>query len=131
MPGPGRPFAKGQSPNPGGRPVGLEQQLKRELAGDLPALVEVLREIALGKVNKRTGKRSPSKASPKDRRQAADSLLDRILGRARQSVEVSTEGPSLVLEILGLTTAQRARRTAELEAKTKEATAADEPPPGA
>lgn len=121
-------FVKGTSGNPGGRPAGLERRLKEELAGDLPALIEVLREIALGKLNEKTGKRTRSKASPKDRRQAADSLLDRILGRARQSVEVSTEGPSLLSEILGLTTAQRARRSAELEAKTREAAEADEPP---
>ena len=102
--------------------MGLEQQLKRELAGDLPALIEVLREIALGKVSKRTGRRMMSKASPKDRRQAADSLLDRVLGRARQSIEVSSDGPALLLEALGLTPAQRDRRRAELESKADGAT---------
>lgn len=108
-------FSKGKSGNPGGRPIGLEGRLKAELAGDLPALLEVLREIALGKLSKKTGRRLAPKASPKDRRQAADSLLDRVLGRARQSLEVTSEGPAMLLEALGLTTAQRARRTAALE----------------
>lgn len=119
-------FQKGTSGNPGGRPVGLERRLKDELAGDVPALIEVLREIALGKRNPKTGKRSAPKASPKDRRQAADSLLDRVLGKARQSIEVSSEGPSLLQEILGLTTAQRDRRRAELESKAQ---AKDDAPP--
>lgn len=121
-------FEKGKSGNPGGRPVGLERRLKDELADDLPALLEVLREIALGKLNRKTGKRAASKASPKDRRQAADSLLDRVLGKARQSIEVSSEGPSLLSEILGLTPAQRERRAAELEAKGAES---DGPAPDA
>jgi hypothetical protein len=120
-------FEKGKSGNPGGRPVGLEQRLKEELAGDVPALIEALREIALGKRNPKTGTRRPSKAAPKDRIAAAKELFDRVLGKARQSLEVSSEGPAVLLEALGLTTAQRDRRRAELEAKAKAGTA---PAPG-
>jgi hypothetical protein len=80
----GRPFKKGHSGNPGGRPKEAKdvQALARaHTAEAVQTLVEVMR----------TG--SPDRA----RAAAAESLLDRGWGRAPQTVEVSTENDEPLL----------------------------------
>lgn len=95
-------FQKGQSGNPGGRPVGLERALKEQVAGEVPALIEGLLEIALGKKDDATGKRAGSDASPKDKREATIAVLDRVLGKPRQAVDVTTDGESVAPTVLAL-----------------------------
>ena len=85
----GRPFKKGHSGNPGGRPKEVKdvQALARtHTAEAMQTLVEVMR----------TGKPDRARAA------AAESLLDRGWGRAPQTVEVSTDNDEPLL--LGFTT---------------------------
>lgn len=100
-------FSKGMSGNPAGRPVGLERRLRELVEGDLDKLITMLRDIALGVID----------APPKDRITAARELLDRVMGKPRQAVDVTSDGPAMLLEALGLTAAQRAKRLADLEGR--------------
>ena len=120
-------FEPGKSGNPTGRPLGLERVIREQVQGDVPALIEVLREIAIGRLDPATSTRSPSAASDKDRIAAVKELFDRVLGKPRQSVDVTGEGPAALLDLLGLTPAQRARRDAALEADGE---ASEAPPDG-
>jgi len=71
MPGRGRPFAEGKSGNPGGRPKALKdiEALARKYT---PAAIEALVAALTGK----------------DRVAAANALLDRGWGKAKQLVEI-------------------------------------------
>jgi hypothetical protein len=79
----GRPFRKGQSGNPGGRPREVKdvQALARaHTAEAVQTLIELMR----------TGKPERARAA------AAESLLDRGWGHAPQAVEVSVDKPQLL-----------------------------------
>lgn len=80
--GPGRPFRKGQSGNPGGRPkvIGEIRDLARaHTTAAIGTLIEIMRNT-----------KSPAAA----RISAARELLDRGWGRPQQDVNVDT-GPTL------------------------------------
>ena len=74
MPGKGRPFPKGVSGNPGGRPkvLGDVQELAREQS---PQAIDTLAEIM-----------SNEKAPPAARVAAANALLDRGYGKPTQPI---------------------------------------------
>lgn len=72
-PGAGRPFEKGKSGNPSGRPKGIAKAAREALGGDPVALMTRLRDIALGEVQ---GARVADQIS------AARELLDRGYGKA-------------------------------------------------
>jgi hypothetical protein len=86
----GRPWQKGQSGNPGGRPKSVER-LVRELVGDdLPALIRAQIKIAQG---------LPPECAPElevkaaDATRAFDALLDRGWGKVKQQqqIEITSE----------------------------------------
>lgn len=85
----GRPFKKGQSGNPGGRPAAIAEV--RDLAREqteksLKALVSI---------------RDDKKAPPAARVSAANSLLDRGWGKATQIIAGDEESPfKLTVEII-------------------------------
>jgi hypothetical protein len=88
----GRPFSKGQSGNPGGRPKELREvtELARSAAPEaVKALVNIMND---------------SEAPPTARIAAATAILDRGFGRPAQSVDVS--GAVVVHDLTRLTDAQ-------------------------
>ena len=85
----GRPFKKGQSGNPGGRPAAIAEvrDLAREQTEEsMKALVSI---------------RDDTKAPPAARVSAANSLLDRGWGRTTQVISGDTENPhKIIVEII-------------------------------
>jgi len=71
----GRPFEKGQSGNPGGRPKEIAE-VKELARKHTPAAIEVLASIM-----------NNTKASDAARVSAASALLDRAYGKAQQHID--------------------------------------------
>ena len=85
----GRPFAPGNSANPGGRPKGLAS-LVREQTNDGAELVAFMLSVLRGR----------KKAPLRLRMEAAAWLADRGFGKALQQMEVSgPEGEALTIRI--------------------------------
>lgn len=84
MSAPGKPFPKGTSGNPGGRPRGLAR-LVRDTVGDTGwvEIVEEMRAIATG---------AHDDATARDQISAAAWLTDRGFGRPQQTVDVTSAG---------------------------------------
>jgi hypothetical protein len=76
---PGRPFAKGQSGNPGGRPRGVVRTI-REQTRDGEELVTFMLRVFRGEV---------ADAHLRDRLEAATWLCDRGFGKPTQGVELA------------------------------------------
>ena len=74
--GPGRPFKKGESGNPGGRPKGLAERA-RELTNGGDELAEFMVQVFRGEHGARL----------KDRMDAASWLSDRGFGRPTQQLQ--------------------------------------------
>jgi hypothetical protein len=86
----GRPFAKGQSGNPGGRPKGLAEAVKAKVGKDGKKLVEGLYLIAFGKPDEIAAFFGQVvEPEVRDRRECIKELLDRGFGRSVQALEHS------------------------------------------
>ncbi len=113
----GRPFVKGQSGNPGGRAKGIERLLRERFGDDVPALVAVLVDLGLGR-----SVEGYDDAKASDRIRAGAEALDRIVGKAPQSLEVDANlGASAeqlaLLAALQMTPEDRRRKMAEIDAE--------------
>lgn len=106
----GRPWQKGQSGNPGGRPKGqavLQAAIARairEKTKDGADLVEFVYLVWQGKAEGMTSESS--------RRWAADWLSDRGFGKPRETLDVTIEPSNAALDLSELTT-EDLRRLAE------------------
>lgn len=90
-----------ESPNAGGRPTGILTKLREEFAGDIPAIMRVWRQLALGE--------TPigyeySEIKTSDRFKAGSEYVSRIIGRTPQTINVGPGAP--VVDMTKLTEAQ-------------------------
>lgn len=96
-PPPGRPFKKGQSGNPGGRPKGLYALLDSIVSEqDWKRIVEVQKVIAMcdGEMCAQLGLEIPT---TKEVTEAAKFLTERRFGKAAQSMELTGENGGPIL----------------------------------
>ena len=106
-------FQSGNRANPGGRPRGLAK-LIREHIGE-PGIKEILDELFAIALHDPDGKTKVA---------AAKVIFEHCYGKPAQAIEVTSDGPTALLDMLGLTPAQRERRRELAEAE-------EAPPDGA
>jgi hypothetical protein len=87
--GPGRPFVKGQSGNPGGRPKGLVSAI-REQTRDGEELVTFMLRVFRGEADG---------ARLRDRLEAATWLADRGFGKPTQAMELAGKDGEALLPL--------------------------------
>ena len=75
----GRPFVKGQSGNPNGRPK-MPKDLKEAFKAASPKALEILKKIL-----------ADPEAKDSDRLRAAEIILDRAYGKPAQAVDITTD----------------------------------------
>lgn len=77
-------FTKGQSGNPGGRPKGLQERIRKRFGEDGGRLIAQLEKYAFGKVKK---------CGHKERLRAIELLIERGWGKAPQLLETDPDRP--------------------------------------
>lgn len=92
---PGRPFAKGVSPNPGGRPKGVTAAVKALVGDNGEKLIEGLYAMAFG-TPAQLKKKFGVAPNAKDRIAAMSVLLDRGFGKALQEIATPLDRPVVV-----------------------------------
>jgi hypothetical protein len=88
-------FKPGASGNPGGRPAGLIAKIREEFSDDAVKILRVFRDLALGVEQQPTFDDDGNVLSgsvygeikASDRVKAGDIVLERVLGKAPQSIE--------------------------------------------
>ena len=78
----GKPFEKGASPNPRGRPIGMARAIRERLGGSPDELLTVLLDIA-----------KDEKARPADRTNAARALMEHGWGKAASFAAIEGGDP--------------------------------------
>lgn len=107
------------SGNPGGREKGTERMLREQFGKDVPAMVGVLVDLALGR-----DVVGYEDVDPNGRIKCAALALDRITGKAKEHVEISGElSPidSALLSALHMTPQERRNKLAEIDAEDQAA----------
>lgn len=137
MPGPGKPFQKGNSGNPGGRPKGLAK-LVRDILGP-SGMADVIRaqhKIALGHhpLADELGEAAPVVHS-RECTGAATWLRDSGFGRPQQSMDLTSGGEklgggSVVVDVSGLSEVELASIEAAAVAALAEGDVDGEEPDG-
>lgn len=121
-------FRPGASGNPNGKNRGLERQLRDQFGADVPKLVAVLVDLALGKVP--TGYES-AEIKTSDRIKANAEALDRILGKPAQTIDGAmsvgiSPDQAAILAAISLTPHERRKRLDDIAREDDEALAAAE-----
>lgn len=91
----GKPFTKGFSGNPAGRPKGLERRLREKFGDDLDELTRIQVQIAKGVIPPGTDIQSISAA---DCTRAYVAVTDRLMGKPKQETKVESDlniGPKI------------------------------------
>ncbi len=105
-------FRPGQSGNPGGRRKELSSKIREDYKGDVIAIFEVMRDLALGRTPEGYEK---AEIKTSDRVKAASEVLDRALGKAPQQIDGDinvgiTPRDAAVLAAIQLTPHERRKR---------------------
>lgn len=121
-------FPKGKSGNPGGPPKGIITKVREEFGDDIVPMLRVLRDLAMGETPKGYDGTKDS-----DRIKAAAEVMDRVMGKAPQSIEGEINvGASpqqmALLAALQLTPEERRAKLATLEEEDARALAEGPPP---
>lgn len=117
-------WVKGQSGNPSGRVKELPAKIRELYRDDVAKIVEVLRDLALGK----TPDGYDEEIKTSDRIKAGAEVLDRVLGKAPQSISgdlnvgISPE-QAAVLAAIQLTPHERRQRLDRIAAEDEAALA--------
>ncbi len=103
----------GRSGNPGGRAKNIERIVRDQFGDDIPKIILVLRDLALGITPD-----GYSDVKTSDRIRAGTEVLDRVIGRPKQAIEGDlsiglSAGDSALLAALRLTPHERRQELAE------------------
>ncbi len=95
-------FAPGASGNPNGKPKGLLSRIRDQFSDDVPKILEVFRDLAIGG-NPPGYSENEIKAS--DRIKAGAEVIDRVLGRPQPADDGDSE-PDAIIDVSDMTDEQ-------------------------